>query len=340
MGNLDFLEKKPRIAYTLSWDGVTEGKDKATSSLFSLYNFSNEEYSLQGLINANSGLEKSIDEFINAASVSYTFDINTNFDIILTNSEFKEYSVPRATLWKHAENATTEKDYIGKQIGLIFIDFMVNNEYSLFLAYSFVEGSSCTDGYYGPAFGPTFNKVGWYIGAVSMENIPVGEIGYIKNSMPLVSINYSGKGFTSPQKPYRYASRSFDSDDVISIFYDPNIIPDTDEAKSTGFNAICAPGDWNTKADIKLNKDLADIVKAGHIGCLNVYIRNDMPFAVEDTPVVYRPFISISYENINSIGGLCIREIDNGNITVIYFNPLISREECNMWANKYFFSEP
>lgn len=340
MGNLDFLEKKPRIAYTLSWDGVTEGKDKATSSLFSLYNFSNEEYSLQGLINANAGLEKSIDEFINAASVSYTFDINTNFDIILTNSEFKEYSVPRATLWKHAENATTEKDYIGKQIGLIFINFMVNKEYSLFLAYSFVEGSSCTDGYYGPAFGPTFNKVGWYIGAVSMENIPVGEIGYIKNSMPLVSINYSGKGFTSPQKPYRYATRSFDNDDVISIFYDPNIIPDTDEAKSKGFNAICTPGDWNTKADIKLNKDLADIVKAGHIGCLNVYIHNDIPFVVEDNPVVYRPFISISYENINSIGGLCIREINNGNITVIYFDPSISQEECEMWFSKYFLSEP
>lgn len=340
MGNLDFLEKKPRIVYTLSWDGITEGKDKATSSLFSLYNFSNEEYSLQGLINANSGLEKSIDEFINAASVSYTFDINTNFDIILTNSEFKEYSVPRATLWKHAENATTEKDYIGKQIGLIFIDFMVNKEYSLFLAYSFVEGSSCTDGYYGPAFGPTFNKVGWYIGAVSMKDIPVGEIGYIKNSMPLVSINYSGKGFTSPQKPYRYASRSFDSDDVISIFYDPNIIPDTNEAKSKGFNAICAPGDRNTKADIKLNKDLADILKAGYIGCLNIYIYNDMFYVFENAPFAYRPFISISYENINSIVGLCIRDYNTDNNTVIYFNPSISREEYNIWRNKYFSSEP
>ena len=337
MGNLDFLEKKPRIAYTLSWDGITEGKDKATSSLFSLYNFSNEEYSLQGLINANSGLEKSIDEFINAASVSYTFDINTNFDIILTNSEFKEYYVPRATLWKHAGNATTEKDYIGKQIGLIFIDFMVNKEYSLFLAYSFVEGSSCTDGYYGPAFGPTFNKVGWYIGAVSMKNIPVGEIGYIKNSMPLVSINYSGKGFTSTKKPYRYATRSFDSDDVISIFYDPNIIPDTDEAKSKGFNAICAPGDWNTKADIKLNKDLADIVKAGYNGCLNVYTYDGIGNTVDDTPIPYRPLITIRYENINSIGGLCIHETDDG---IIYFNPSISREEYNMWANKYFLSEP
>lgn len=344
MGNLDFLEKKPRIAYTLSWDGVTEGKDKATSSPFSLYNFSNEEYSLQGLINANAGLEKSIDEFINAASVSYTFDINTNFDIILTNSEFKEYSVPRATLWKHAENATTEKDYIGKQIGLIFINFMVNKEYSLFLAYSFVEGSSCTDGYYGPAFGPTFNKVGWYIGAVSMENIPVGEIGYIKNSIPLVSINYSGKGFISPQKPYRYASRSFDSDDVFSIFYNKNMIPDTDEAKSKGFNAICIPGDWNSKADIKLNKDLADIVKAGFMGCLGIYTHIDSftnNILVDNAPIVFREFVDINYSKINNVGGLsiCISGYD-GVVDNIYFNPSISKKDIVEWRDKYFFTEP
>lgn len=340
MGNLDFLEKKPRIAYTLSWDGVTEGKDKATSSLFSLYNFSNEEYSLQGLINANAGLEKSIDEFINAASVSYTFDINTNFDIILTNSEFKEYSVQRATLWKHAENATTEKDYIGKQIGLIFIDFMVNKEYSLFLAYSFVEGSSCTDGYYGPAFGPTFNKVGWYIGAVSMENIPVGEIGYIKNSMPLVSINYSGKGFTSPQKPYRYASRSFDSDDVISIFYNENMIPRTNEDKSKGFNAICIPGDWNTKADIKLNKDLADIIKSGYVGCLNIYKHTDdstVGLLIGNVPIFFRWVLEVVYININNVYGLSIDINDSHDmIDNIYFNPNITREEYEIWLNKYF----
>lgn len=155
-----------------------------------------------------------------------------------------------------------------------------------------------------------------------------------------VSINISGKGFTSPQKPYRYATRSFNSDDVISIFYNKNIIPDTDEAKSKGFNAICAPGDWNTKADIKLNKDLADIVKAGNIGCLNIYIHDDLPMIVEDTSISYRPFIVVTYDKINSIGGLCIREIDNGNITVIYFNPLIKQEEYDIWLDKYLSLEP
>lgn len=339
MGNLDFLEKKPRIAYTLSWDGITDGKDKATSSLFSLYNFSNEEYSLQGLINANAGLEKSIDEFINAASVSYTFDINTNFDIILTNSEFKEYSVPRATLWKHAENATTEKDYIGKQIGLIFIDFMVNKEYSLFLAYSFVEGSSCTDGYYGPAFGPTFNKVGWYIGAVSMENIPVGEIGYIKNSMPLVSINYSGKGFTSPKEYYSKLSNSIEADDYYTLWIDHTVI-EAASGKEDDYNAICIPGDWNSKADIQLDEKLAKLLKAMSYNKVSAIVKY-----AED----------VSKKTPENLGQIKTQQyitawtVNKNQLNIYYGNDIIFRQTYDVeehakwyakWYAKYFSNTP
>lgn len=295
--------------------------------MFSLYNFSNEEYSLQGLINANAGLEKSIDEFINAASVSYTFDINTNFDIILTNSEFKEYSVTRATLWKHAENATTEKDYIGKQIGLIFIDFMFNKEYSLFLAYSFVEGSSCTDGYYGPAFGPTFNKVGWYIGEVSMENIPVGEIGYIKNSMPLVSINYSGKGFTSPQKPYRYVSRFVKPDDDICIWINTARIPKTDEEKSKGYNSICKPEDFNSEADIKLNEDLAFLFHCSDIMIVNEVQQYGNDSNTNTMRYGFNVMLQIEYAE-----GL---HISHGGED-IFFDPNISEDDYYNWRDKYF----
>lgn len=42
MGNLDFLEKKPRIAYTLSWDGVTEGKVTNTTGMRKVYKISSE----------------------------------------------------------------------------------------------------------------------------------------------------------------------------------------------------------------------------------------------------------------------------------------------------------
>ena len=199
------------------------------------------------------------------------------------------------------------------------------------LYYVLVANKEIISGDFG-SVNPIFPETGWYFGGATIE---AGDIMNVLKG-PLVQFSYSGKGFTSPKKPYRYATRSFNSDDVISIFYDPNIIPDTNEAKSTGFNAICAPGDWNTKADIKLNKDLADIVKAGYNGCLNVYIHDDISSSVDSTPIMYRPVIEVNYDEINSINGLIILCIDDGGLNTIYFNPSISREEYNMWANKYF----
>lgn len=321
MGNLDFLEKKPRIAYTLSWDGVTEGKVTNTKGSRTVYKISSEEFIPRPDIvwtpTGRTGLPCSTPKNIRLER-SYRF-LNIEGESNVSVSVLKE-DTSKAGYYKFV---------------LMFGDNDTgNNDLDLF--YVIVANKEIISAEFGN-INPTFPEIGWYVD--DNTNIEAGDIMSVLKD-PLVQFSYSGKGFTSPKKPYSYASRSFDSDDVISIFYDPNIIPDTDEAKSKGFNAICAPGDWNTKADIKLNKDLADILKAGHIGCLNFYINNDMPFVVEDTPVVYRPFISISYENINSIGGLCIREIDNGNITVIYFNPSISLEEFNMWANKYFLSEP
>ena len=320
MGNLDFLEKKPRIAYTLSWDGVTEGKVTNTKGSRKVYKISSEEFiprpDMVWTPTGMTGLPCNTPKNIRLER-NYRFpNIEGESNVIVSVLKEDTSKAGYYTFYLESGDDDTGND----RVDLFYV--LVANKEIISAEFGNIN--------------PTFPETGWYIGS------PPNEAGDIMSILkdPLVQFSYSGKGFTSPQKPYRYSTRSFDSDDVISIFYDPNIIPDTDEAKSTGFNAICAPGDWNTKADIKLNKDLADIVKAGHIGCLNVYIHNDMPFAVEDTPVVYRPFISISYENINSIGGLCIREIDNGNITVIYFNPSISREECEMWFSKYFLSEP
>lgn len=317
MGNLDFLEKKPRIAYTLSWDGVTEGKVTNTQAMRKVYKISSEEFVPRPDIvwtpTGSSGVPCNTPENIRLGK-NYRF------------RNIEDVSNVSVSILKEDKNKAGYYSF-----NLFFGD---DDTYAD-LFYVLVANKEIISGDFGNV-NPIFPETGWYFGG---DTIEAGDIMSVLKD-PLVKFSYSGKGFTSPKKPYRYASRSFNSDDVISIFYDPNIIPDTDEAKSKGFNAICAPGDWNTKADIKLNKDLADILKAGHIGCLNVYINNDMPFVVEDTPVVYRPFISINYENINSIGGLCIREIDNGNITVIYFNPSISLEEFNMWANKYLLSEP
>lgn len=317
MGNLDFLEKKPRIAYTLSWDGVTEGKDTNTKGSRKVYKISSEEFiprpDMVWTPTGSSGLPCNTPENIRLGK-NYRF------------RNIEDVSNVSVSVLKEDKNKTGYYSF-----ALFFGD---DNTYAD-LYYVLVANKEIISGDFGNV-NPIFPETGWYFGG---DTIEAGDIMSVLKG-PLVQFSYSGKGFTSPQKPYRYSTRSFDSDDVISIFYDPNIIPDTNEAKSKGFNAICAPGDWNTKADIKLNKDLADIVKAGHIGCLNVCIHNDMPYVVEDIPVVYRPFISIGYENINSILGLCIREFNNGNNTVIYFNPSISREEYRMWANKYLLSEP
>lgn len=161
---------------------------------------------------------------------------------------------------------------------------------------------------------------------------------------PLIIFSYSGKGFTSPQKPYRYSTRSFDSDDVISIFCNKNMIPRTEEDKSKGFNAICIPGDWDTKADIKLNKDLADIAKAGYVGCLNIYMHiNDLTdgLLIDNSPSFFRGVLEIAYNKINNVYGLSIY-INNSYdmIDHIYFNPNITREEYEIWLNKYFSNTP
>lgn len=322
MGKLDFLEKKPSsVNVTITVQELSTLGNEAANCLPALS--VNTIYSKLGLTTTNVG------DKLNAntnCSVRISSDVN-----FTPNSDGKVYRGDEIGAYYFVETVFNAVNFVD---GIVYAYTKGNisngNDPSpcIIIPKTFTDSESSA----------VFEK-GVYLGV----GITSGSQTYytkFEQKMIGTSINISGKGFTSPQKPYRYASRSFDSDDIISIFYDPNMIPDTDEAKSKGFNAICTPGDWNTKADIKLNKDLADISKAGYIGCLNVYIHNDMPFVVEDYPVVYRPFIAISYENINSIGGLCIREINNGNITVIYFNPSIPVEEYDKWANEYLSLEP
>ena len=314
MGNLDFLEKKPRIAYTLSWDGVTEGKVTNTTAMRKVYKISSEEFIPRPDIvwtpTGSSGLPCNTPENIRLGK-NYRFrniEGVSNVSVSVLEEDKNKAGYYRFDLFFGDDNTYADLFYV----------LVVNKE--------IISGD----------FGnvnPTFPETGWYFSGDS--NTEAGDIMSVLKD-PLVQFSYSGKGFTSPKKPYRYATRSFDSDDVFSIFCNPNIIPDTNEAKSKGFNAICAPGDWNTKADIKLNKDLADIVKAGHNGCLNVYLYDDMASLIEDTPIVYRSFISVNHSRFNGIDGLCINEVNIDKRTPIYFNPSITVEEYDAWLDKYF----
>lgn len=320
MGNLDFLEKKPRIAYTLSWDGVTEGKVTNTKGSRTVYKISSEEFIPRPDIvwtpTGRTGLPCSTPKNIRLER-SYRF-LNIEGESNVSVSVLKE-DTSKAGYYKFV---------------LMFGDNNTgNNDLDLF--YVIVANKEIISAEFGN-INPTFPEIGWYVD--DNTNIEAGDIMSVLKD-PLVQFSYSGKGFTSPKKPYRYASRSFNSDDVISIFYNKNMIPDTNEDKSKGFNAICYPGDWNSKADIKLNKDLADIVKAGYMGCLSMYTHDGSStnsLLVDNLPIAFRGFVDIYYEKVNNVDGLGIHisNIDS-EIDFIYFNPSISKKDFDEWKDKY-----
>lgn len=322
MGNLDFLEKKPRIAYTLSWDGITEGKITNTQAMRKVYKISSEEFIPRP-------------DIIWTPTGSSGRPCNTPENIRLgKNYRFRNIEdVSNVSVSVLKEDTNTAGYY---KFDLFFGD---DNTYAD-LFYVLVANKEIISGDFGNV-NPIFPETGWYFSGDS--NTEVGDIMSVLKD-PLIIFSYSGKGFTSPQKPYRYSTRSFDSDDVISIFCNKNMIPRTEEDKSKGFNAICIPGDWDTKADIKLNKDLADIAKAGYVGCLNIYMHiNDLTdgLLIDNSPSFFRGVLEIAYNKINNVYGLSIY-INNSYdmIDHIYFNPNITREEYEIWLNKYFSNTP
>lgn len=325
MGNLDFLEKKPNnIVITTTISELSTLADEAANCLPALS--IQTIYSKLGLTTTNVG---------DKLNTSTNCAVRISSDVSFTpNSNGKIY-----------------KDYISEYYFVETAFNIVNFANGVVYAYTKGNISAADDPAPCIIIPKTFTdsessavfEKGVYLGIGIYSG---GQTFYIKFEQKIAgtSINISGKGFTLPQKPYRYASRSFDSDDVFSIFYNKNMIPDTEEDKSKGFNAICIPGDWNSKADIKLNKDLADIVKAGFMGCLGIYTHIDSftnNILVDNAPIVFREFVEINYSKINNVGGLsiCISGYD-GVVDNIYFNPSISKKDIVEWRDKYFFTEP
>ena len=75
------------------------------------------------------------------------------------------------------------------------------------------------------------------------------------NNKPF-TISLSGKGFTSPKEYYSKLSNSIEADDYYTIWIDHTVI-EAASGKEDDYNAICNPGDWNSKADIQLDEKLA-----------------------------------------------------------------------------------
>lgn len=321
MGNLDFLEKKPRIAYTLSWDGVTEGKVTNTQASRKVYKISSEEFIPRPDIvwtpTGSSGIPCNTPENIR---------LEKNYRFI--NDE----GIPNVEVSVLSEDKNKAGYY---KFWLLYGD---DGRYAD-LYYVLVANKAIISGDFGGGPNPIFPETGWYFGGATIE---AGDIMSILKD-PLVQFSYSGKGFTSPKKPYSYVSRSVKPDDDICIWIDGSKIPEDTKSYKNGFNAFCIPGDFNLEADIKLDKVLSDIYKHSMNLTLSAYLVN---WLGDPTPYYANidlgdsNHILIEYDKIDTnpevINGLSIKL--NG--IRVYFNPAITMEELKEWYAKYFSNTP
>ena len=305
MGNLDFLEKKPRIAYTLSWDGVTEGKVTNTQASRKVYKISSEEFIPRPDIvwtpTGSSGIPCNTPENIR---------LEKNYRFI--NDE----GIPNVEISVLSEDKNKAGYY---KFWLLYGD---DGRYAD-LYYVLVANKAIISGDFGGGPNPIFPETGWYFGGATIE---AGDIMSVLKD-PLVKFSYSGKGFTSHQKPYRYVSRFVKPDDDVCIWINTARIPKTDEEKSKGYNSICKPEDFNSEADIKLNEDLAFLFH-----CSDIMIVNEVQQYGNDSNT---NIMQYGFNVMLQIGYAEGLHISHGGED-IFFDPNISEDDYYNWRDKYF----
>lgn len=163
-----------------------------------------------------------------------------------------------------------------------------------------------------------------------------GDMVYAKiNLGPLTKIKYSGKGFTSPKEYYSKLSNSIEADDYYTIWIDNTVI-EAASGKEDDYNAICIPGDWNSKADIQLDEKLAKLLKAMSYNKVSAIVKYAEAVS-KKTP-----------ENLGQIKTqqyITAWTVNKNQLNVYYGNDIIFRqtydvEEHAKWYAKYFSSTP
>ena len=304
MGNLDFLEKKPRIAYTLSWDGVTEGKVTNTQSSRKVYKISSEEFIPRP-------------DIVWTPTGSSGVPCNTPENIRLE----KNYRFINTESISNVEVSVLREDTNKAGYYKFWLLYGSDNKYAD-LYYVLIANKEIISGDFG-SVNPIFPETGWYFGGATIE---AGDIMSVLKD-PLVQFSYSGKGFTSPQKPYRYVSRFVKPDDDVCIWINTARIPKTDEEKSKGYNSICKPEDFNSEADIKLNEDLAFLFH-----CSDIMIVNEVQqYGNNSNTNIMRYGFNVMLQ-IGYAEGL---HISHGGED-IFFDPSISEDDYYNWRDKYF----
>lgn len=308
MGKLDFLEKKPRIAYTLSWDGVTEGKVTNTTGTRKVYKISSEKFIPRP-------------DIVWTPTGSTSLPCNTPENIRLEkNYHFYNIEGESNVSVSVLKEDTSKAGYY--KFFLMFGDNDTGNN-GVDLFYVTVANKEILSGDFGNVK-PTFPEIGWYLGSPS--NVEAGDIMSILKD-PLVQFSYSGKGFTSPQKPYRYVSRFVKPDDDICIWINTARVPKTDEEKSKGYNAICKPGDFNSEADIKLNEDLAFLFYCSDTIIANIVQQYGNDSNTNSMQRGFGVILQVRYAE-----GLYISNDGDD----IFFDPNISEDDFYNWWDKYF----
>lgn len=313
MGNLDFLEKKPRIAYTLSWDGVTEGKVTNTQSSSKVYKISSEEFIPRP-------------DIVWTPTGSSGVPCNTPENIRLEkNYRFRNIeNVSNVSVSVLKEDKNKAGYY---KFSLFFGD---NDDTYVDLFYVLVSNKEIISGDFGNV-NPIFPETGWYFGGSDIE---AGDIMSILKD-PLVQFSYSGKGFTSPKDYYSKLSNSIEADDYYTLWIDHTII-EAASGKEDDYNAICIPGDWNSKADIKLDEKLAKLLKAMSYNKVSAIVKYTEAVS-KKTP-----------ENLGQIKTqqyITAWTVNKNQLNIYYGNDIIFRqtydvEEHAKWYAKYFSNTP
>lgn len=311
MGNLDFLEKKPRIAYTLSWDGVTEGKVTNTQAMRKVYKISSEEFI-------------SRPDIVWTPTGSSGRPCNTPENIRLEkNYRFRNIEdVSNVSVSVLKENTSTA--------GYYRFDLFFGDDNYVELYYVLVANKEIISGDFGNV-NPIFPEIGWYFSGSTIE---AGDIMSILKD-PLVQFSYSGKDFTSPKDYYSKLSNSIEADDYYTLWIDHTVI-EAASGKEDDYNAICIPGDWNSKANIQLDEKLAKLLKA---------------ISYNKVSAIVKYAEAVSKKTPENLGQIKTQQyitawtVNKNQLNIYYGNDIIFRqtydvEEHAKWYAKYFSNTP
>lgn len=162
----------------------------------------------------------------------------------------------------------------------------------------------------------------------------MGNLDFMTNNKSF-TISISGKGFTSPKEYYSKLSNSIEADDYYTLWIDLAVI-EAASGKEDDYNAICIPGDWNSKADIQLDEKLAKLLKAMSYNKVSA-ITKYAEFVSKKTP-----------ENLGQIKTqkyITSWTVNKNQINIYYGDDIIFRQTCDVeehakWYAKYFSNTP